>query len=126
MSYIRALVELISSRTAAPAAAAERFPASPGGAPVLIRLARDGDSRRLRDLADLDSASPLAGPALIALVAEEPWAAVSLHDGRIIADPFRATAPAVALLRVRASQLVGEPAGARAAGPRRAWRRARA
>ena len=60
---------------------------------------RDADLPRLWDLAELDSAAPLRGPALIALIGEEVWAAVSLSDGRAIADPFRPTAPIVAMLR---------------------------
>ena len=98
-----------------------------GTRPVLIRMARDGDLPRLWDLAELDSARPLSGPALVALVDDEPWAAISLDDGRVIADPFRPTASALALLRVRAAQLLGErPAQRWAVRERRTWRRARA
>lgn len=82
----------------------------------------------LSDLAELDSASPLSGPSLIAVVEDEAWSAVSLADGRVIADPFRATAPAVALVRVRAAQLRGQATSAGRPERRggRAWRRARA
>jgi hypothetical protein len=72
---------------------------------VVIRAAHDADLPSLHDLAELDSAVPLTGRVLVALVAGIPWAAVGLDDGRIIADPFRPTGPAVDLLRLRAAQL---------------------
>jgi hypothetical protein len=74
---------------------------------VVIRAAHDADVPSLHDLAELDSAVPLAGRVLVALVDERPWAAVGLDDGRIIADPFRPTGAAVELLRLRAAQLDG-------------------
>jgi hypothetical protein len=87
---------------------------------VVIRPARDADAAVLRDLAALDSAEPLEGPALIALVDDIAWAAHGLDDDRTIADPFRPSAEAASLLRLRVRQL-------RAAQPRsespRAWRR---
>jgi hypothetical protein len=72
---------------------------------VVIRLAGESDAQLLRDLAALDSAPPLAGPALLALVDEIPWAAHGLEDDRVIADPFRPSAEAAGLLRLRVSQL---------------------
>lgn len=86
--------------------------------PVLIREVREGDETRLRALAELDGARPLSGPALVAMVRTEAWAALSLRDGRAIADPFRPSAATVALLRVRATQLTGT-GGAGALAP---WR----
>ena len=99
-----------------------------GSGPVLIRMARDEDRARLSELAEFDSAPPLSGPALLAFVDDRAWAAVSLTDARVIADPFRPTGAAVALLRVRAEQLLGaRTATAEVARQRgRAWRRARA
>jgi hypothetical protein len=72
---------------------------------VAIRPAHDGDLAPLHDLAELDSAEPLAGPVLVAVVDGAVWAALSLDDGRVIADPFRPSAGAVELLRVRRAQL---------------------
>jgi hypothetical protein len=94
---------------------------------VAIRRAQDADMPLLHDLAELDSRKPLEGPVLVALVEGRMWAALRLDDGRIIADPFLPTTPAVELLRLRARQLqahVGRPA--RRILPRRVVRRARA
>ena len=54
-----------------------------------IRPAGASDAEQLRRLAQLDSQPALAGPALIAEVGREPWAAVELRSGRVVADPFR-------------------------------------
>jgi hypothetical protein len=74
-------------------------------APVTIRLAGPGDAPALRRLAALDSAEPLSGPALVAEVGDEIWAAVSLEDTGAVADPFRPSGELVALLVARARQL---------------------
>ena len=92
---------------------------------VVIRPASDADLAPLHDLAELDSAEPLTGPVLVALVDGRPWAALARGDERVIADPFRPSAGAVALLRLRAAQLraaEGRPArlGLRVRGVRRA------
>ena len=72
---------------------------------MTIRLALPADAAALRDLALLDSAPrPLAGDVLVAESAGALVAALSLDDGRAVADPFRPTADVVALLRVRAAQ----------------------
>jgi len=91
---------------------------------VVIRPARDADLPLLRELAALDSARPLSGAALVALVEGRPCAALSLEDDRAIADPFRATAPAVELLRLRAQQLrAAEHRPQRSQRPERSLRR---
>ena len=72
---------------------------------IALRPAAPDEDADLRRLAELDSASPLRTPALVALVDGEPVAAVSLADGRAVADPFRPTADVVALLRERAAGL---------------------
>jgi hypothetical protein len=79
--------------------------------PISIRTARSGDEPALRRLAALDSADPIAGPALVAEVDGELRAALSLDDQRVIADPFHATSQLVVLLEVQAAQ----PARRRAA-----------
>jgi hypothetical protein len=56
-------------------------------------------------LAELDSQRPLIGPALVGEIDGRPAAAISLTDGRVVADPFQPTANLVALLRMRARGL---------------------
>ena len=91
---------------------------------VVIRRAAEADQPALAKLAALDSARPLRGETLVAFVDGEPWAALSLDDGRIVADPFHPSASAVELLRVRARHLLAAPGGSRAV--RRAVRLRRA
>ena len=67
-----------------------------------IRTATPDDARALRLLAALDDQRALRGPTLIAQVEGEPLAAISLSDGRVIADPFRPTAAYATALRMRA------------------------
>ena len=73
--------------------------------PLTIRPARNEDSRRLHDLASLDSARPLDGEVLLAETASGPVAAIELATGRSVADPFRRSAGTVGLLRARRGQL---------------------
>jgi hypothetical protein len=87
---------------------------------VELRRARREDADVVRRLAALDDARPLMGAVLLALVDGDAVAALSLHDGRVVADPFVATTESVSLLRVRAGQL----GGARARRRLR-WRRPR-
>jgi hypothetical protein len=94
---------------------------------VAIRPAHDADVALLHDLAELDSAAPLTGLVLVADVDGALWAALSLDDGRVVADPFRPTAGAVELLRVRLAQLrAAEVRGRRGRVALRGARRARA
>jgi hypothetical protein len=67
--------------------------ARPEEAPLVVRLAR------------LDSARPLRGEVILALVHDRPVAAVSLLDGRLVADPFTYTQEATDLLRAYADGL---------------------
>jgi hypothetical protein len=71
--------------------------------PITIRQSTDSDVVQLRRLADLDSARPLPGPALIAEHGGHAVAAVSLDGRRSIADPFLPTADVVELLLKLAS-----------------------
>jgi hypothetical protein len=76
---------------------------------VTLRVA-DGEDEPVVDMiAELDSAAPLTGRKLLALADGWPVAALSLDDGRVVANPFAPTTGAVALLRLRASQLTGAP-----------------
>src|SRR4051794_8529597 len=74
---------------------------------LVIRRAEPRDHAAVRALARLDSSAALRGDVLIAEVAGELWAALSLEDGRGIAGPFRPSAPALDLLHVRARHLAG-------------------
>jgi hypothetical protein len=87
--------------------------------PVVIRLATAGDQPRLRRLAQLDSAQEPEGQTLIGEVQGEPVAAVSLADGRSIADPFVLAGPILELVRLRARQLGPQSRSGRARSPRR-------
>jgi hypothetical protein len=71
---------------------------------VALRLAQPDESAVVRRLAALDDAPALSGPALLALVDGEAVAALSLDDGRVVANPFLHTEAAVGLLRLRARQ----------------------
>jgi hypothetical protein len=70
-----------------------------------IRYARADDDAALRRLAALDSAAVPEPPLLLAEVDGELHVALSLWDGRAIADPFRKTQALVELLVVRAGQI---------------------
>ena len=73
--------------------------------PMLMRRATAADSARIWELARLDDKRLPAGPFLVAEVAGEIEAAVSLSSGTAVANPFRLTADAVAMLRLRAAQV---------------------
>jgi antirestriction protein ArdC len=85
--------------------------------PVLIRHATAGDTRRIRELARLDDRRMPTGRFLVAELGDEIVAAKSLSTGAVVADPFRRTADAVAMLDLRAAQLgaVSERGAARPA-----------
>jgi hypothetical protein len=74
-------------------------------AAVTVRVASAADSPALTRLAQLDSAESPSPPVLLAEIAGEPVAAISLADGAVVADPFTPTAELVALLKLRARQL---------------------
>jgi hypothetical protein len=78
---------------------------SPHSEPVTMRRAATGDAARIRELALLDNKRLPAGPFLVADVAGEVVAAVSLSSGSVVADPFRPTADAVAMLHLRLTQM---------------------
>ena len=118
------LEHMIRSR---PARRPARCAASIEHLAVAIRRARDADLPLLHDLAELDSAKPLKGPVLVALVEGRIWAALGLDDDRVIADPFLPTGAAIELLRLRVRQLrASDGRPARRILPRRLAGRARA
>jgi hypothetical protein len=73
--------------------------------PITVRIATDRDEPELSRLAALDSSERLHGSTLIGELERRPVAALSLSGGKVIADPFVATAEVVDLLRIRARQL---------------------
>jgi hypothetical protein len=72
---------------------------------VTLRWAAAADSEGLRRLAELDSARPLEGAALVAEVDGRLRAALPLDGSEPIADPHHRGAELIELLRVRAAQL---------------------
>lgn len=70
-----------------------------------IRRATEADKSALRRLAELDTRTPIAGPALIGEIDGSPAAAISLIDGRVIADPFQRTAVLTQIMRMRYASL---------------------
>src|SRR5919198_319240 len=81
-----------------------------GGAPhapgqrLTIRYATPDDASTLEQLATLDSRRPPRGVVLLAEVDDEPWAAVSLDDDHLVADPFRPSGELAFLLAQRAKR----------------------
>ena len=73
-------------------------------ASLSLRHATDADASAVAYLSELDEAERLTGSVLVAFDGERPVAAMSLEDGRAVADPFTRSADAVALLRLRARQ----------------------
>jgi hypothetical protein len=63
------------------------------------------DEPALYRLAELDSQRPLSGPALVAEIDGYTAAAISLSDGRVIADPFQQTAVVRQMLHMRVRAL---------------------
>lgn len=74
---------------------------------VELRLATIDDGQVVQRLADLDDAPGLDGQILLAFHDRRAVAALSLDDGRVVADPFVITRDAVAMLRLRAAQVSG-------------------
>lgn len=71
-----------------------------------IRRATQDDDAALRRLAEIDDQNPLVpGPVLIGELDGKPQAALSLTDGRAIANPSLPTAALLAQVRIRAGAL---------------------
>lgn len=83
---------------------------------IELRPAHPDEADVVRWLAQLDDAPMLSGEVLLAVVDGEAVAALSLQDGRVVANPFVRTEDAVALLRLRASHLSRLPLARRGAG----------
>jgi hypothetical protein len=74
-------------------------------ADLTLRYGFPDDAEAIARLSTLDSSEVPRQPVLLAEVAGELHAAISLADGRVVADPFHPTAMLVDLLRTRAEQL---------------------
>jgi hypothetical protein len=86
-----------------------------------MRHATAADAERIRVIARLDDRRMPEGPSLVAEVAGEIVAARSLSTGAVVADPWRPTDDAVAMLSLRAAQVgAGELAEQRRARRSRA------
>lgn len=109
LHHIEPLIDIVSLGTSSRESLAQ-------DAGVSIRAARESDAAALRELAEIDSAAPLEGELLVAVVDNAIWAALAVGDGRVVADPFRPSAAAVQLLRLRVEQI----GAARCGGRRRA------
>lgn len=93
---------------------------------VTVRRSASADRAELGRLAELDSASPPRGPALIAEADSRMVAALPLASGRAIADPFEPTAELVALLELRRSQIkTADASGSRRSDRLRTFMRGR-
>ena len=78
---------------------------------TIRRLDRNADAAALTRLADKDTRTAPRGDALGAFVDGELHAAISLVDGRVIADPFKPTSELRKLLELRAGQMRGAAHG---------------
>jgi hypothetical protein len=74
---------------------------------ITLRRAGDSDARALATLAELDSQRLPDDEFLIGEVAGEPWAALGITSGILVADPYRPTVELGELLRVRVQSMRG-------------------
>jgi len=74
-----------------------------------VRFAHPEEAGALQRLAQLDDAPELAGEILVATIDTDVVAALSLDDGRVVANPFVLTSDAVELLRASATALTAPP-----------------
>jgi hypothetical protein len=91
-----------ATAAATPTATAPAAPtATPSASQITLRPSTAADQAEIVRLATIDSAEVPAGPLLLAEVDGELHAALTLADGRVIADPFVPTSALVELLRTR-------------------------
>jgi hypothetical protein len=85
---------------------------------LVVRRARPSDDHALAELAALDSARSLTGARIVGEVDGRIVAAVSLQDGRVVADPFVPTADVVEILRLHTAGARADAARPRSRRPR--------
>src|SRR3954452_7460348 len=73
--------------------------------PLRIRQAGPDDAMAVGGLAALASSRAPRGDVLLAEVGDELWAALSVQDGHLVADPTRHSADAALLLAHRSAQM---------------------
>jgi hypothetical protein len=73
-----------------------------------IRQATEKDAAALELVAQLDGQRPLTGRVLLAEADGTIVAALSIDEGRSVADPFRPGAAALAILRTRVGMILAE------------------
>jgi hypothetical protein len=83
-----------------------RSPALDAATVITLRLVDhvDGDGS-IEQLVQLSGEARPAGLSLLAEVDGEPWAALSVEDRQLLADPFHPTAELGSLLTLRLAQL---------------------
>jgi hypothetical protein len=84
---------------------------------TIRRLDRTRDAGALARLAGKDTRPAPQGDTLGAFVDGQLHAAISLADGRVIADPFKPTSELRKLLELRAGQMHGTPRARRRRRP---------
>lgn len=72
---------------------------------ITLRRAGTSDAPALATLAELDSQRLPNDEFLIGEVAGEPWAALGIGSGVLVADPYRPTVQLAELLRLRARSM---------------------
>jgi hypothetical protein len=114
VARLSALLQRVTSRPTATGHPGSR-PHVDRDRPVTIRRSTSADLALIREIAQLDSQGPPRGPSLVAEIDDEIVAAIVIGPGTVIANPFRRTADAVALLRLRTEQLRSPQAPSRRA-----------
>ena len=81
------------------------LPRTAAASGITVRRATPADDGAIAYVAALDSSAPPTGDVLVATDHAGVVAALGLHDGKAVADPFAHTDDVVVLLRTRAAQL---------------------
>jgi len=102
-----------------------RAPHAPGQT-LAIRYATPDDADAIVRLAQLDSSRPPRGVVLLAEVGDVLWAAISLDDYHLVADPFKPSGELAFLLAQRARDLRRTERGDQRRRLPRVWPRDRA
>ena len=74
---------------------------------ITLRRARDSDARALATLAELESQRLPDDEFLIGEVSGEPWVALGIGSGILVADPYHPTVELAELMRMRVESMRG-------------------